>query len=206
LCLRSWAAGIPWHRYNPTLALFRKAIIVLLDILDMLLGAVASVLGSALLLRTYLGWLRMSRTNPVGVFCAAVTDWLVIPLRRALPFVGRLDTASVAGTLLIAVTYVFLLHVVRFHGVDAWYLVIPGTLLLVAHWLLYLLVAIVIVNALFSLINPHAPLAPTFDIMTRPILSPLRRWMPPVGGFDLSPLVVLVVAQILLYVLGQVVI
>lgn len=191
-------------RYNPTLAPNRKAHIVLLDILDMVLGVVASLLGSALLLRTYLGWLRMSRSNPVGVFCAAVTDWLVMPLRRVLPFLGRLDSASVVGVLLIAVTYEFLLHVVRFRGVDYWYLVLPATLVLLAQWVLYLLEAIVVVNALFSLINPHAPLAPTFDVMTRPILAPLRRRMPPVGGFDLSPMVVLVIAQILLYLLGQV--
>ena len=177
---------------------------MLLDILDMVLGVVASLLGSALLLRTYLGWLRMSRSNPVGVFCAAVTDWLVMPLRRVLPFLGRLDTSSVVGALLIAVTYEFLLHVVRFRGVDYWYLVIPATFVLVAQWVLYLLETIVVVNALFSLINPHAPLAPTFDVMTRPILAPLRRRMPPVGGFDLSPMVVLVIAQILLYLLGQV--
>ena len=70
---------------------------VLLDILDMLLGAVASLLGSALLLRAYLAWLRVSRSNPVGVFCVALTDWLVAPLRRILPSMGRLDSASLAG-------------------------------------------------------------------------------------------------------------
>jgi YggT family protein len=179
---------------------------VLLDILDMLLGAIASVLVNALLLRAYLGWLRFSRTNPVGVFCAALTDWLVLPLRRVLPFAGRLDSASLAGAILIAVAYVFPLHVLRFYGSANWYLAAPGALLLVVHWALYLVVALVIVNALFSLINPHAPLAPTFDVLTRPLLAPVRRHLPPVGGFDLSPVVVLVVAQILLYLLGQIVI
>ena len=179
---------------------------VLLDILDMLLGAAASLLGSALLLRTYLGWLRVSRSNPVGVFCVALTDWLVAPLRRVLPFAGRLDSASLAGAVLIAVAFVFLMHVLRFHGFGDWYLVVPGALLLVLHWALYLLVALVIVNALFSLINPHAPLAPTFDVLTRPVLAPLRRLIPPVGGFDLSPLVLVLGVQVLLYLLGQVVI
>jgi YggT family protein len=76
----------------------------------------------------------------------------------------------------------------------------------VLHWALYLLVALVIVNAIFSLVNPHAPLAPTFDVLTRPMLAPLRRVIPPVGGFDLSPLVLILGAQVLLFLLGQVVI
>jgi YggT family protein len=179
---------------------------VLLDILDMLLGAIASLLGSALLLRAYLAWLRVSRSNPVGVFCVALTDWLVAPLRRVLPFAGRLDSASLAGAIVIAVTFVFLMHLLRYHGVGLWYLVAPGALLLVLHWALYLLVALVIVNAIFSLVNPHAPLAPTFDVLTRPMLAPLRRVIPPVGGFDLSPLVLILGAQVLLFLLGQVVI
>jgi YggT family protein len=179
---------------------------VLLDILDMLLGAVASLLGSALLLRAYLAWLRVSRSNPVGVFCVALTDWLVAPLRRILPSMGRLDSASLAGALIISVAFVFLMHVLRFQSMGLWYLVVPGAMLLVVHWGLYLLVALVIVNAIFSLVNPHAPLAPTFDVLTRPMLAPLRRVIPPVGGFDLSPLVLILVAQVLIFVLGQVVI
>ena len=179
---------------------------MLLNILDMLLAVVAGVLGSALLLRAYLGWLRFSRTNPMAVFCAALTDWLVLPLRHVLPFVGRLDSASVTGAVLVALVYVFPMHILRFYGSANWYLALPGALLLVAQWTLYLVFTTVLINAAFSIINPHAPLAPTFDSLTRPLLAPLRRRMPPVGGFDLSPLVVIVIVQILLYLLGQIVI
>ncbi len=177
-----------------------------LDIFDMLLGALASLLGSALLLRVYLAWLRVSRSNPVGVFCVALTDWLVAPLRRAVPARGRLDAAPLLGAFLVALLFVFLVRLLR-SGAGAYsFLLVSGALLLMLHWALYLLVALVIVNVLFSLINPHAPLAPTFDALTRPVLAPLRRLIPPIGGFDLSPLVLVLVLQILLAVLNQIMI
>jgi len=177
---------------------------LLLDILDMLLGAIASLLGSALLLRTYLAWLRVSRSNPVGVFCVALTDWLVAPLRRMLPQRGRLDAAATVGAILVALALVLLMRVMRYGLMLNWLLLLPAALLLLLHWALYLLVALVVVNVLFSLINPHAPLAPTFDLLTRPLLAPLRRLVPPVGGFDLSPLVLFLILQVLLFVLNQV--
>lgn len=175
-----------------------------LDILDMLLGAIASLLGSAALLRVYLAWLRVSRSNPVGVFCVALTDWLVAPLRRVLPSRGRLDVAALAGAIAVALVLVLLMRLMRYGFSVNWLLLLPAALVLLLHWSLYLLVALVVVNVLFSLINPHAPLAPTFDLLTRPMLAPLRRLIPPVGGFDLSPLVLFLVLQILLFILNQI--
>ena len=68
---------------------------------------------------------------------------------------------------------------------------------------LYLLVFAVIVQVIFSWVNPYAPMAPVLDAMTRPFLRPLRRLIPPVGGFDLTPLVLLVLVQIVLIVLAH---
>jgi YggT family protein len=53
-----------------------------------------------------------------------------------------------------------------------------------------------------SWVNPYAPLAPVFDAITRPFLRPLRRFVPPVGSVDLTPLIVLVVLQVLLIPIG----
>jgi YggT family protein len=51
---------------------------------------------------------------------------------------------------------------------------------------------------LFSWVNPHAPLAPFFDAVTRPFLGPIQRIVPLVGGVDLSPAVLLIIVQIAL--------
>jgi len=177
---------------------------LLLEIFHLLLSTVAGLLGSALLLRIYLGWLRVSRSNPLAIFCVALTEWLVAPLRRALPLRGRFDAAALAAALAVALVYVFLMGIIGVEGAWHWYLFVPSVLLLLIHWVLYLVLVLVLANVLISLINPHAPLAPTFDVLTRPVLAPLRRIIPLVGGFDLSPLVLIVVIQVLLLVLDQV--
>ncbi len=177
---------------------------LLQEIFQLLLSTVAGLVGSALLLRAYLSWLRISRSNPLAIFCVALTDWLVAPLRRPLPLRGRFDSASFAAALVVAFVFVLLMAIVRTGGAWHWYLFFPSVVLLFLHWMLYLVMFLVIANAVLSLVNPHAPLAPTFDVLTRPILAPLRRLLPPIGGFDLSPLALIVLVQILLLVLDQI--
>ena len=57
---------------------------------------------------------------------------------------------------------------------------------------------IVLLSAILSWVNPQAPFAPTLNALTRPFLAPVRRIIPLVGGVDLSPLVILIVVQVLL--------
>jgi YggT family protein len=176
---------------------------MLLEIFRLLMSAVAGLLGTTLLLRIYLVWLRVSRNNPLAIFCVALTDWLVAPLRRLLPLRGRIDAASLAAALIIAAAFIFLMSVVRYAGAWSWYLFVPSVLLLLLHWALYLVLMLVLGNVVFSLVNPHAPLAPTFDILSRPFLAPVRRVLPLIGGFDLSPTVVVIVVWVALTVLDQ---
>ena len=66
------------------------------------------------------------------------------------------------------------------------------------RWSLYLMMGIIILMAIISLINPYAPLAPALNQLADPLLSPIRRVLPLVGNFDLSPLVAILVIQVLL--------
>ena len=67
-----------------------------------------------------------------------------------------------------------------------------------ARFSLYLLIGVILIQAVISWINPYAPLAPLFNTLTAPFLRPFRRWIPPIGNIDLSPLFALVAAQLLL--------
>jgi len=173
-------------------------------IFDLFVGTIAGLFGSVLLLRMYLVWLRVSRSNPLSIFCLALTDWLVGPLRRLLPSRGRFDTPSFVATLIVAGAYVFLLVLVATGSFWMWNLFVPTILVVLIRWVLYLLTFLILVNVILSFVNPHAPLAPTFDVLTRPLLGPLRRIIPPLGGFDLSPLVAILLLQICAIVLDQV--
>ena len=68
---------------------------------------------------------------------------------------------------------------------------------------IYIMVFALIVQAVLSWVNPHSPLGPLFDAMTRPFLAPIRRFVPPLGNVDLSPLVLIVVLQVLLIPLAH---
>jgi len=66
---------------------------------------------------------------------------------------------------------------------------------------LYLLIGVIIVQVIISWVNQHAPLAPVFHALTRPFYAVFRRFIPPIGNVDLSPLFVLLCAQVILILL-----
>ena len=176
---------------------------LLLEVVHLLLNTAAALLGGALLLRVYLSWLRIASHNPLVQFSWALTEWLVKPFRALLPGRARIDWACVAAALAVALLFVLLMRLsgIGVGGGSDWAMLVPQVLRLVVKWALYMLTVLVFIYVLLSLVNPHAPLAPTFELLTRPLLAPFRRALPLVGGFDLSPIAFLLVVQILLLVL-----
>ena len=156
-----------------------------------------------LLLRVHFQWLRVPFRNQVGQFVLATTSWMVMPARRLVPGMAGLDLATLALAWLLQGLSLWLQAEIR--GVD------PGLLALVVvslidlvRYSLYILVAAVIIQVVFSWMNPYTPVAPVLDAMTRPFLRPLRRFVPPVANFDLTPLVLVIIAQVLLIVLWNI--
>jgi YggT family protein len=155
-----------------------------------------------LLARFHFQWLRVPFRNPVGEFVLATTSWMVMPVRRAIPGLAGLDMA----TLLLAWAVQMLAIWVKaaIVGSEPSFLAIAGIAWLdLLRYSLYILVFAIIVQVIFSWINPYAPMAPVFNAMTAPFLRPLRRFIPPLGGVDLTPLVLLIIIQILLIVLAN---
>lgn len=175
------------------------------DIIDLLLGTAANLLALAFLARVWMQRVRAPFRNPVGQFVAAVTDWAVLPLRRLIPGLFGIDLASVFAAWFAQIAYFGIRA-----GLTGMVVLGPAAMLGVA-WLafvavlkmfVYLLMGVVIVTALLSWINPYAPVAPLFDQMARPLLAPIRRLLPTLGGVDLSPLVALVLCEVALVVLA----
>ena len=156
-----------------------------------------------LLLRLHFQWLRVPFRNPVGEFVLATTSWMVLPARRVIPGLAGLDLPTLLLAWALQALGLWLQAEIR--GFEPAF----ATLALVAvidlvRYSLYILVAAVIIQVVFSWLNPYTPVAPVLDALTRPFLRPLRRFVPPIGSFDLTPLVLVVLAQVVLIVLWNI--
>ena len=171
----------------------------------LLLETLGSLLATACLLRAYLNRVRIGTRNQLGQFVVAITDWLVRPLRRLVPAGTKLDWASVIAGWLVSVVLA-IVFVALFGGgrLPTFGAVLILSLFWLIKWSLWLLTALVLLHAVLSWVNPYAPIAPTLGALTRPFLEPIRRFVPLIGGVDLSPLVLILVVQVLLTLLQSV--
>nr|WP_212760899.1 YggT family protein [Telluria aromaticivorans] len=171
-----------------------------MSILQFIVDIAAGLLGGLLLLRFWMQAIRVRPPAQIGQFTFTLTDWLVLPLRRLVPGMGGYDWASLIGAFLVVLLASSLLLLVG----APWETVLLGALFRFLNWVLYGFMALLIIDAVFSWVNPNAPLAPFVHAMNTPILRPIRRVVPPIGGMDLSVLVALVLIQIIQFVLRQV--
>lgn len=179
---------------------------MLTQIVLFILDTVCGFMTLALLVRFAMQWARTPFRNPLGQFIIAVTDWMVRPLRRLIPGLFGFDMASLLLAWLWQVAYQGIAL-----GLSGMLLAVtPAPTLVVAllaaleviKMSLYLVMGAVLVSAVFSWVNPYAPLAGVFNTLTNPLLRPFRRIIPPVGGVDLSPLALLLLLQIALFVVA----
>ena len=189
---------------------------MLMRILGFLLETIFLLLIGASLLRAYMNWVRVNMTAQPGRFVMALTSWLVKPLRRVLPkslAQSRLDLASVlaAGLLALAYALIWLLLFgallgegagVADWGVAGWLGLLLFALKMLVRVALQTLMILVLAYVILSWVQPGSPIYSLLARLADPLLAPLRRVVPTIGGVDLSALVLLVLLQIGLMVLG----
>jgi YggT family protein len=175
------------------------------DIARYLIDIIFTLFGAVLILRAWMQAVRLPAGNPLSSTVIQVSNWLVLPLRRAIKPVGGIDWASIAGAWLTAL--VFLLLTLFVTGANPLSFLPVGLLvavLTVLKWAVNLLMWMTLVMAVLSWVNPHSPAYAVLAHLTAPFLNPIRRVMPLVGGVDLSPLILFVLTQIALMVLARV--
>ena len=177
------------------------------QILKYLIDVVFGLFTYALLMRFVMQAMRAPFRNPLGQAVIALTDWIVKPLRRVLPGFKGLDWASLVATVLVQFLWVLAIRLV-FGGFvltgDGFLFLFVRTAFELVDHVLWLFIVIVLVQAVLSWVAPDGPLSGLLNALTFPILRPIRKVLPPIGGtLDLSPLVVIVVGQILLMLLAN---
>lgn len=168
---------------------------MLAEIASYLVRVAADFFVYMLLARFHFQWLRVPFRNPVGEFVIAVTNWIVRPARRVVPAAAGLDLATLVSAYLVQVLGLAALAAVRGIETEAAALAVLAALDLV-RYSLHILVFALIVQAVLSWTGPYSPLMPVFNGLTRPFLAPIRRFVPLLGGVDVSPLVLLVLLQV----------
>lgn len=173
-----------------------------------LLDTLFFVLVAAALLRAWMNTLRLRMTQQPGVFVMAVTDWLVVPLRKTLPrrwMQANTDWGSLLAATLLCLLYALVSHLLA--GAQGrtggWVATMP----LLAVWFgvrttFQLLMWLVLGFAVLSWVQPHSPVMGVLSRLVDPFLSPLRRVVPTLGGVDLSALALLLLLQMGLMLLG----
>lgn len=169
--------------------------------IDFLIATAFKVLTLLFLLRVWLQLVRADYYNPISQFVVRVTHPLVGPLRRALPSIGRLDSAS----LLLAIIAVWLGLVVRLliAGLPSpWLLALPVTPVNLVREALDLLFYVLMGRVILSWVSQgYNPLDRVLGQMTEPMLAPIRRLIPPIGGLDLSVMALMFIIYLVRYYL-----
>lgn len=180
---------------------------MLSNALQFLLETFLGLFALALLIRFYLQWLRAPARNPVSHFLAALTNWIVVPVRRFVPGLWGLDLATLLLAWLTEVVLMLGTYWLKGTGPE-W---MSGIGLLVIAFMaavqlvklsLWILIIGVIAQAILTWVSPYSPAMPLLNSLARPFLRVFQKRIPPVGNVDLSPLFVLVVCQLLLMLIA----
>ena len=153
--------------------------------------------------RLLLQWARADFRNPLCQAVVRLTNPIILPLRRLLPPIGKIDTASVVAVFIVATVDVGCIFALRGVGFPPPFLWVRPILSEIARTLLWTYFYAIFLYALLSLVAPggYSPLQSVLTSLCEPVLRPIRRLIPSVAGLDLSPLWAIIAIQAILILL-----
>ncbi len=145
-------------------------------------------------------WLQVARAdfyNPFSQFIVKATQPVVAPLRRFIPSLGGWDTATIVFAFIVAGLKITVLSLLLGASLNPILLLISAAVIVITA-VFKLLFWVLILRAILSWISRgHNPIEAVMIQLTEPLLAPVRRFIPPIGGLDLSMLVVIIALQFL---------
>lgn len=178
---------------------------VLQQIGAFLIETLFSLYIGAVVLRMLLGYAGANFYNPLSQFLVKVTNPVLVPLRRFIPSIGKIDTAAIVLALGLTLIKIILLSIIVLGSVN-----IIGVLFASIIDLLKVIIWVYIISLLIQAVmswigSAHGnPVAPLVQSLTEPLLRPVRRVIPNIGALDLSPLVVILILNILLIIIDNI--
>ncbi len=155
----------------------------------------------AVLIRFLLASVRANFYNPLSQFLVKITNPVLVPLRRMIPAIGKVDTAAIVLALGLTIVKVFLMVGIKGIGVDFISVFVYAVLELVRN-IIHIYIFAMIVQAVMSWVgNSYGnPLADLLYSLTDPLLRPIRNVIPPIGMVDLSPMIAILLLYVVLIV------
>ena len=170
--------------------------------LHFLLSTIFNLLTLLFLLRFFLQIFKAPFNNPLSYMVVSLTDFAVKPARRVIPSWGRIDLS----TLFLALLTQFLLQVsllwlrdipISLVGNGIWSSLIGMSFLGLFRTTLDVFFYAILLQVILSWVNPQSPISSVLNNLTKPILAPIQRFLPTAGGMDFSPVVALILIQML---------
>jgi YggT family protein len=171
--------------------------------LNFLLETLLSLALLAVLLRLLLQWSRADFRNPLARSIVQLTNPVIVPLRRLLPAIGRIDTASCVAVAVFALLEVAVSWLLNGFGAPPAAVWLRLALLEILRTTLWTYFFAIFLYAMLSLMAPgvYSPAQGLLLSLCEPVLRPIRRVIPPFGGLDLAPLWAGIAIQALLILL-----
>jgi len=175
------------------------------QIATFLISALFSLYIGAVLIRLLLGFARADFHNPISQFLVKITNPVLVPMRRFIPAIGKVDTSAVVLAFGLTVIKTALLLLVGFGAIN-----LPQIILFslgdMIKTIIWIYIIALILQAVISWIgSAHGnPVVPLVNSLTYPIVRPIRKFVPIIGMMDLSPLVAILLLNVLLIVVSNI--
>ena len=174
-----------------------------MDAIRYIVDTLLWLLTLAFVLRLLFQWVRANFRDPMADAIVRVTYWLILPLRRLLPPIGKVDTATVVAVIAVASVRTLAAFGLAGQGVGDVSLFLRITIVNLVDLVLRIYLFALLLYWLTSFVSPggYAPGVRLLSQLCEPVLRPVRRIIPPIGQIDFSVLWVSIVIGALLVLL-----
>jgi len=169
------------------------------EILNLLLSTFFYFFIIIVFLRFLFQLIRADFYNPFSQFILTVTNPVLIPLRRIIPAWKNIDSASLVLIVLLKIIELCLRDLLAFGSLSSLYKIFAVSVMELTRMGINFYFFAILAQIILSWLSPHNnnPLIGLLQQITNPIMSPARKLIPPIGGLDLSPILVILALQIL---------
>ena len=151
-----------------------------------------------LAVRLILAWMRANYFNPITRFIISITQPIVAPVRRFLPTYKGFEFATLFWMIIVELIKITMISVL-FLGPLNFTVLLLIALLGAIKMILNVFFYSILIGAIMSFLSPgHTPLTEILNLIGAPILRPLRRIIPPIGGMDITPIPAMIILQVLI--------